>query len=60
MLDITVEDVALTCKIEVSEYLEYESGKVDIPVGVLHNIAHKYGVEFTLLLPGLSKDFYKT
>jgi quercetin dioxygenase-like cupin family protein len=52
VLEISVEDVANTCGIGVEKYLEYESGKVDIPVSVLHNISQKYKVELTVLLTG--------
>ncbi len=52
VLDISVEDAAATCGIEDKKYLEYESGNVDIPVSVLHNISRKYGVELTVLLTG--------
>lgn len=52
VLDLSVEDAAATCDIEKEKYLEYESGEVDIPVSVLHNISRKYGVELTVLLTG--------
>ena len=52
VLDISVEDAANTCGISVEKYLEYESGIVDIPVSVLHNISRKYKVELTVLLTG--------
>jgi len=52
VLEVTVEDAAKTCGIGVEKYLEYESGKVDIPVSLLHNISQKYGVELTVLLTG--------
>jgi mannose-6-phosphate isomerase-like protein (cupin superfamily) len=52
VLEISVEDAANTCGIGVENYLEYESGEVDIPVSILHNISRKYGVEMTVLLTG--------
>ena len=52
VLDISVEDAATTCGISIEKYLEYESGKADIPVSVLHNISKKYNVELTVLLTG--------
>jgi transcriptional regulator with XRE-family HTH domain len=52
VLNISVEDAAKTCSIEVERYLDYESGKYDIPVSVLHNMSQKYGVELTVLLTG--------
>lgn len=52
VLDISVADAAATCSIEEEKYREYETGEVDIPVSVLHNMSHKYGVELTVLLTG--------
>ena len=52
VLDISVDDAAATCGIGKEKYLEYESGKVDIPVSVLHSISRRYGVELTILLTG--------
>lgn len=52
VLEITADDAANTCGIGVEKYLEYESGKVDIPVSILHNISQKYKVELTVLLTG--------
>ncbi|HPS11862.1 MAG TPA: cupin domain-containing protein [Prolixibacteraceae bacterium] len=52
VLDVSAEDAAQTCGISVEKYLDYESGKIDIPVSVLHNISQKYKVELTVLLTG--------
>ena len=52
VLDISVGDVAVACGITAEKYLEYESGKADIPVSVLHSISQKYKVELTVLLTG--------
>lgn len=51
-LDISVNDAAMTCGISEEKYLEYESGEMDIPVGILHRVANKYGVDLTVLLTG--------
>ena len=32
--------------------LEYESGDVDIPVGFIYKISHKFGIELTAILSG--------
>jgi transcriptional regulator with XRE-family HTH domain len=32
--------------------LQYESGTVDIPVGFLYKVAHKFGIELTAILTG--------
>jgi len=52
VMDVSVEDAAQTCGITIDQYLGYESGKIDIPVSVLHNISRKYGIELTVLLTG--------
>ncbi len=38
--------------LSVEEYEAYESGEADIPVGVLFQLAGRYGVELTALLTG--------
>jgi len=35
-----------------AEYRQYESGTVDIPVGILYQVAHRFQVELTSLLTG--------
>jgi transcriptional regulator with XRE-family HTH domain len=52
VMDITIEEVASACGITSDQYLEYESGSIDIPVGFLHNVSRQYGVELTVLLTG--------
>ncbi|SHE36878.1 transcriptional regulator, XRE family with cupin sensor [Mariniphaga anaerophila] len=52
VLDIDAADAAQTCGISTEDYLEFESGKIDIPVSILYKIAHKYGIELTVLLTG--------
>jgi mannose-6-phosphate isomerase-like protein (cupin superfamily) len=52
VMDIATEDAAQTCGIPVEKYLEYESGNIDIPVSILHRMAHKYGIDLTVLLTG--------
>ncbi|MCE4564167.1 cupin domain-containing protein [Maribellus sp. CM-23] len=52
VLDIPVEEMAVTCQVSVEDYLGYESGKTDIPIGVLQNVSKKYQVGLTTLLFG--------
>jgi len=33
-------------------FLQYESGAIDIPVGFLYKVAHKFGIELTAILTG--------
>ncbi len=47
-----IADVAAECGISESDYALYESGEHDIPVGVLHSIAHHFNIELTTLLTG--------
>lgn len=52
LVDVSVEEMAITCNVSDEEYLGYESGKNDIPIGALQNISKKYNVELTALLFG--------
>lgn len=52
LLSIPVEEMAATCNASEEEYLGYESGENDIPIGALQNISKKYNVGLTALLFG--------
>lgn len=49
-LNISAEQMASECGIELENYKQYETGDVDIPVSKLLKIANKYGVELTALM----------
>lgn len=51
-LDLTTAELAEICNVSESEYIEYESGNSDIPVGVLQNVAKHCNTELTSLLFG--------
>lgn len=51
-LEITPEEIAKVCNLTIEQYLELESGTVDISVSVLHQISQAYGVELTTLMFG--------
>jgi len=51
-LDLTAESVAAQCGITTEEYLKYESGRSDIPMSFLFQVAQNFGVELTALLSG--------
>ena len=51
-LEITPEEMAKACGVNVEDYLLLETGNVDISVSLLHQIAVKYGVELTTLMFG--------
>lgn len=58
-LEFTLEEVADVCHTTVNNYLRYESGDVDIPVSVLHNISKHYNIELTALLAGEEPHVFK-
>ena len=51
-LEITPEEIAKVCNLPLEQYLELESGNVDISVSVLHQISQAFGVELTTLMFG--------
>ncbi len=51
-LDIELDEMATVCAVSPEKYERYESGEVDIPVGMLYNISKSYGVEMSTLLFG--------
>lgn len=52
VLDLDPNEMAETCGVTLEKYLEFESGKIDIPVGMLYNISKKYNIEMSTLLFG--------
>lgn len=52
VLDISPEDIAKACNLTTAEYLQLESGKRDISVSILHQIAQTYNVELSALMFG--------
>lgn len=51
-VDMTVEQMAAECEIDIELLKAYESGATDIPVSFLHRLASTFGVELTTLLFG--------
>jgi len=49
---ISPESVARELRLPADQYLRYERGEDDIPVGVLMQLADQFGVELTALLTG--------
>ena len=45
-------ELAEAFQVPEADYRQYESGTVDIPVGILYQIAQRFGVELTTLLTG--------
>lgn len=52
IMNATVEEAAEVCGISVEQYKEYESGNIDIPVGVLQSMSKKYGIDLGTLISG--------
>ena len=52
VLEISDNEAAATCAIPREQYLNYESGEVDIPVSILHRMSQKYNFDLTALLTG--------
>ncbi len=48
----SIPELAREFKVPEEDYRMYESGKVDIPVGILYQIAHRFKTELTTLLTG--------
>ena len=53
VLEMSPEDVAMQLGVCIEDYMRYEAGKDDIPVGVLYGAAALFEVDPTLLLTGL-------
>ena len=49
---LSAEALAPELGISTELLLQYESGAVDIPVGFLYNVAHKFGIELSAILTG--------
>ncbi|MFC0877831.1 helix-turn-helix domain-containing protein [Saccharicrinis sp. FJH2] len=63
LFDISVSDMAATCHVSEQDYLGYESGECDIPIGALQSISKKYNFELSALLFGNEpnmKSFFLT
>jgi len=48
--DITAQTMARNLNESVDQYLQYESGKVDIPVSFIYKVAHHFNIELSVLL----------
>lgn len=51
-LEISPDEIANVCNLSIDDYLLLESGRVDISVSVLHQIAQAYHIELTTLMFG--------
>lgn len=55
----SMEEVASMLEIPVNEYVSYESGKKDIPIGFLNEFAARFNVDLTELLTGNSPKLHR-
>lgn len=51
---LTAEEVATRLKVPVNDYIAYENGNQDIPIGFLNEFANQFHVDLTELLTGNS------
>lgn len=51
-LDLTIDEMAESCKKSVEDIQRYESGEVDIPLSFLFDIAQNYKVDTSTLISG--------
>lgn len=51
-LNVPASEMAAAAGVSEADYLAYESGNTDIPIGVLQTVARHYHVELTALLFG--------
>lgn len=52
VLEISTDEMAQSCGVTREQYEIYESGQVDIPVGLLYCVSKRYGVEMSTLMFG--------
>ena len=52
IMDVSVEEAAGVCGISIEQYKKYETGTVDIPVGILQSMSKKYGIDLGTLISG--------
>lgn len=52
IMNVSIEEAAEVCGISIEQYTKYETGSVDIPVGVLQSMAKKYGIDLGTLISG--------
>jgi transcriptional regulator with XRE-family HTH domain len=56
---ISLESLAKGIRISTDTYRRYESGEVDIPIGVLYEVAGYFNIELTEILTGEAPKLHK-
>ena len=57
--EISAEQMAAKFNLTLQEYLTYESGEKDIPVGLLYEVATAFGMSLTEILSGETPKLHK-
>ena len=52
VMDVSIEEAAEVCGISIEQYRKYESGTIDIPVGILQSMSKKYKIDIGTLISG--------
>lgn len=52
IMDVSIEEAAKVCGLTIEQYKNYETGNVDIPVGVLQSMSREYGIDLGTLISG--------
>lgn len=52
IMDVSVEEAASVCGISTEQYEAYETGNIDIPVGILQSMAKEYKIDLGTLISG--------
>lgn len=52
VLDISVEEAAQVCEVSKEQYELYETGTVDIPLGVMFSMSRKYNIDLSTIISG--------
>ncbi len=52
IFELSEEEAAEICKISVEQYRQYESGTVDIPLGVMFSLGKKFNIDISTFITG--------
>jgi len=52
IMDVSLEEAAKVCRTSIEQYKAYETGEIDIPVGILQSMAREYKIDLGTLISG--------
>ena len=52
IMDVSLEEASKVCGVSIDQYKLYETGTVDIPVGILQSMSKQYGIDLGTLISG--------